>query len=270
MKASDWVWSLVSGLSSDVRGNRLAMILQGFVDDSGSGRKEPFFALGGFISRYEDWARFADAWASALQADPAIPYFKMSNAYAKRGVFDGWERKDIDAKVALLTDVIRAHAMVRISSSVDRRAYNRWVAGKGPEELDDPYFLCFYQLIYAVSVFQRRYRWDTQIDWIFDEQGKLGPATAAIWPQFKRMAHPTVRPYIGKPPIFRDDKEFRPLQAADLYAGALRRRLRDNRDLYLPDRPELKALQGIQVIDRTVDPAALSDYKKVTSGGRVS
>ena len=201
----------------------MAMILQGFVDDSGSGKKEPFFALAGFVSTYKNWARFADAWEAALQADPAIPYFKMSNAYAIRGVFDGWERRAIDGKVAVLTGVIRAHIMVRVSSSMDRRAYNRWVAGKGPKDIDDPYFLCFYQLLYATFVHQRRYHWNTQIDWIFDEQGKLGPATVAFWPQFRKMAHPTVRPYIGSPPIFRDDKQFRPLQAADLYAGARRR-----------------------------------------------
>ena len=233
--AADQVWSLVSGIVSWKRGARMAVILQGFVDDSGSGKTEPFFALGGFISTYENWARFADAWCAALRAEPSIPYFKMSNAYAKRGVFNGWDRSDIEAKIAVLAGVIKSHAMVRISSAVDRRAYNRWVSGKGPEEIDDPYVLCFYQILYATFVHQRKYRWDTQIDWIFDEQGKLGPATVAIWPQFKKLAHPSVRPYIGRPPIFRDDKQFLPLQAADLYVGALRRRLRDNRDIYLPD-----------------------------------
>ena len=175
------------------------MILQAYVDDSGSGKREPFFALGGFISTYENWARLADAWENALRSSPAIPYFKMSNAYAKRGVFEGWERKDIDAKISVLTGIIQSYVMVRISSSVDRRAYDRYLAGKSPPEIDDPYFLCFYQLIYAVLVHQRRYKWDTQIDWIFDEQDKLGKATVAEFKQFKAMAHPSVRPLIGSP-----------------------------------------------------------------------
>jgi hypothetical protein len=244
------------------------MILQAFLDDSGSGKKEPFFALAGFISTVEAWAEFSNAWEKALAADPAIPYFKMSNAYAQRGVFNGWEREAIAKKVSLLTDVIKSHAMVRISSSMDRRAYDKYVSGNPPDGIDDPYFLCFYQVIYATALFQQKYGWNSQIKWVFDEQGKLGKMTVDWWHRFKGYARDDVKALIGSPPTFENDKKFMPLQAADLYAGALRRHLRDNAHLYLPKRKELLALQDIQSIERTFDPATLRNAKEVVSLGR--
>lgn len=160
--------------------------------------------------------------------------------------------------------------MVRISSAMDRRAYNMYVSGKHPSDIDDPYFLCFYQIIYATAVFQRKYGWDTAVKWVFDEQGKLGDMTVAWWKRFKKASRADIRPLIGSPPSFEDDKQFLPLQAADLYAGALRRNLRDNTHVYLPKRPELVGLEGIQSIERTFDPALLSEYKAVISQGAFS
>ena len=74
------------------------------------------------------------------------------------------------------------------------------------------------------------------------------------------MAPDTVKPYIGSPPIFRDDKEFRPLQAADLYAGALRRHAYENQNLYMPMRWELREFQDMQHIEREISGDLLWEW----------
>jgi hypothetical protein len=87
-------------------------------------------------------------------------------------------------------------------------------------------------------------------DIIFDQQGSLGEDAVYFWENFKN--HPaatnekTVDAYAGyseNPPIFRDEKAFLPLQAADLYAWQLRRKFVE-KDI-APTRPALSALEPI-------------------------
>src|SRR6266446_9949601 len=67
LPASAYVWALVAGLPSTERGSRRAMILEAYLDDSGSGgRRQRFFTLAGFLSDYESWGKFADEWKAVL------------------------------------------------------------------------------------------------------------------------------------------------------------------------------------------------------------
>jgi hypothetical protein len=70
------------------------------------------------------------------------------------------------------------------------------------------------------------------------------------------------RPYIGSAPIFRNDREFLPLQAADMYAWQIRRYFYENKVLYQPPRAVLKALQSISSIDKHLDATELADYRR--------
>jgi hypothetical protein len=42
------------------------MVLQAFIDDSGSEPQDPVFVLGGFVSQAADWARFSGEWSRGI------------------------------------------------------------------------------------------------------------------------------------------------------------------------------------------------------------
>lgn len=60
------------------------------------------------------------------------------------------------------------------------------------------------------------------VDFIFDEQTEKAPLLAG-WQEYLDSRPPHVRARFGSPPIFRDDRVFLPIQAADLWAWWVRR-----------------------------------------------
>jgi hypothetical protein len=63
------------------------------------------------------------------------------------------------------------------------------------------------------------------VDWVFDEQGKIG-AAANNWYYFIRESvNDNTRKRMGSTPIFRHDETVLPLKAADIYAWQVRRHL---------------------------------------------
>ena len=265
IRASDYVRSLESGLSFGKRNKRWLVILQAYIDDSGTQGREPFFCLGGFISTSDNWARFSDEWQSQLDAKPAIPYFSMHSAFfPEKGPFKGWKQQDIEMRVSEFVKIIKNYAMVRVCTVLRRDDYEQVIRGRlpFPPEIDHPYFLCFWMLVFAVIRFQQYYKWNTQIDFFFDEQGKMGIETVKWHSWIKTVAPKNFKPYIGSPPIFRDDRKFLPLEAADLYAWVVRRYFRDNKVIFMPIRNELESLSDMQSIERLIDAHSLNDLMR--------
>src|SRR6266851_757494 len=91
---NDHIRALVSGLPSDKCKRRLLMPFQAYIDDSGSEPQSPVFVLGGFIAPHEKWASFSEEWQAALDQDPKLEYFKMTEAAHLGGQFSrrrGWD-----------------------------------------------------------------------------------------------------------------------------------------------------------------------------------
>jgi hypothetical protein len=270
---SDYIRAIECGLPSGERNKRWIVVLRAYIDDSGTQGKEPFFTLGGFISTTDNWARFSDEWKAQLDADPPIPYFSMHRAfYPREGPFKGWKKRAIERRVAEFVRIIRTHAIMRVSCSMRKDDYEELIKGKFVKNkknpfhvIDHPYFLCFWTLINAVIHYQREYGWNTQIDFIFDEQGKMGVETVRWFQIIKKVAPKESKPFFGSPPIFQDDKKFLPLQAADMYAWSIRRHQRENKILYMPLRDELKSLFEMQGMDRMMDSTYLRGVAQAMS-----
>ena len=122
LKPGDYIRTLACGLPSAERRMRYLMALQAFLDDSGS-TKGPTFVLAGFISSFEKWERFSDAWAEALAESPSIRYYKNSQAMSRKDEFDGWGYLDVQKKVSRLISVIVRHVTYRISVSIDHEQF---------------------------------------------------------------------------------------------------------------------------------------------------
>jgi hypothetical protein len=50
--------------------------------------------------------------------------------------------------------------MVRIRSKMKIDEYESYAKGRVPTDIDSPYFFCYYQIIYVVANFQKKYGWN--------------------------------------------------------------------------------------------------------------
>lgn len=152
------------------------MVLQGFIDDSGSGdpQRQPDMVLAGFISDHDNWAKFSDAWQQELNQEPPIEYFKMSEAFHADGQFAGWKEEDIWDRVDQFVQIIKNHGqpkkMVRVSITGKSADFEKYFKGRGPSEINHPYFLCYWGLYYVIAAHAALHRWGSAVDLVFDEQ----------------------------------------------------------------------------------------------------
>jgi hypothetical protein len=221
---------LVCGYSRKLRESRCLVVLQGFADDSGSGRGKGqgnIFALAGFISPAADWKLFSDEWEEVCNCDPKTPDFHMAEAYRIKGKYRWKDEDQRDDKLTKLVSVLRHHAGYRVDSVLKREHYEQFVRGKLPPMIDDPYFICFYNVVLSACHLLNKIQAVGTVDWIFDEQGKIGREAVEWYYWVREHAPPKVRARLGVTPTFRDDNEILPLKAADMFAWQIRRHLNE-------------------------------------------
>ncbi len=187
---SDYVRALESGLPSIERGKRLLMILQGFFDDSGSSPNQPIFVLAGFLAPSEAWAEFSDIWAATLKGKN-LDYFKMSEATALQGQFEGWLSSDRDAFVFKLVEIVGNFAKYRIDVSVLRSDYDDLIRDATPlPQYHDPYYLLFQGICRSVFEFQRTQRNKQSLRFYLRPARRGGRARGCVVAEVKRMLSP--------------------------------------------------------------------------------
>jgi len=216
-------YSFLSGLPEAKRRRRLIMPAQVVIDDSGGKGQGPVFVLAGFIGTAEQWATFSERWSACLSAHPAIKYFKMDEAASLNGQFHGISRDKRDAKLLELARIIRAGEFVAFRCRTDLEAHKA-THGRVGRPMADPYFWPFHMTIVGVchDLIDRGYRERAEV--IFDEHVIFGKRAAAWYPLVRAMlSKPEERLVLPDQPLFRDDMEFLPLQAADLAAWLIRR-----------------------------------------------
>lgn len=254
------------------------MALQAYVDDSGGTDQNihPYFVLAGLVSDTARWADFSTDWRAVLDLEPRLGYFKMSEAKALRKEFAmqrGWTGLLRDVRVAQLVEVIRSHAIFRVSVAIDKVAFYKHVASiklkKPNPTAGDPYYLAFHQLVLGLPLRQAmnlpEIPQEGKIDFIFDQQGKTGTRASAAWdrlksdvlPKMQMRGVPNILSALGSPPIFRDEKHFLPLQGADLFAWYMRRQRQRNRVLVAPVEANMRRLMEIPGDDALYDTSEL-------------
>jgi hypothetical protein len=253
----------------------MVLAFETYIDDSGSEPSSPIFVLGGFVASVEQWAAFSNAWRAALDEAPKLEYFKMSEAASlgAHGQFArkrGWNETKRDKRVALLTDIIKTHAALRVHASIKNSDFNEYLrslpAFSRSLTTDHPYVFLAQQLILWTAMYQDQLGVEEPCNFIFDEQLGVSVEMAEMWPVFsallKSRAKSDLPKFIGSQPIFRNDKSFLPLQAADLYAWHMRHfHIASERSIFIPVRKALSQLDEIPWIARDVRAAELAKLK---------
>jgi hypothetical protein len=268
--ASDYIRALVSGYPADVRDRKLIVMLQGYVDDSGSDENSHppsrHFVLAGYIMQEPYWEQFSDKWAAELRREPAIKAFKMADAEYGDGYFKGMREEFRRLKVNELSRVIAEFEEYSLAlwCHVNWDDYRDIVRGKVHPNIDSPYALLFYQMIRGAWEHQAEVNKHCEVgfqkvDFIFDDQGFTG-LRAVQW--YAGLVNRLPEPYkstLGATPIFRDDELFVALQAADMLAWHV------HRNLERPDeqRPVLERITSAMYGQRPMDRETLNTFVKL-------
>jgi len=195
-----------------------AMALQAYIDDSRSGGK---FVLAGYVAPAEIWAAFSNEWRELLGMRPSLEYFKMSEM---AGSSERLERS------SWFYRVIERHVTAAVSCVIDMpglvkavREFNWPPNFVNLHELENPYYFAFKAIIDGFAQYQERLGLDLPIDFIFDDQTEKAVILQGWMDAMKLASEPKFRRFMGKTPLYRDDKLDLPLQAADLYAWWVRK-----------------------------------------------
>lgn len=197
-------------------------MLRAFIDDSGSDRNSAWYVLAGYIGTVEGWGRFDTEWMSVLQQHPTIAYFKSSEAESLRpnGQWAGVTAEQRNAKIDSLIEVIRRCARRAVCVRIRQSDYDNFVRGNVPDAWDSPYYFLLIIIVGAAINIEVLDGDGEDIDFIIDEDQMhekgfrlIAPRLFAMSSVHQRLVNITRQ----------DEKQFIPLQAADLLAWQIRR-----------------------------------------------
>ena len=211
-------------MSSEVFRRLHILALQAFIDDSLEGNT--VLVLAGYIASSDDWNAFEPCWQERLDI-AEFPYFKMSEFAARDGRSEvaGWFYRAIEK-----------HARAFIVVAIEIEPLRNVVKELGFKDalgdakvLEDPYMNAFSAIIDAVSQYQHELGFgDEPIEIIFDNSEGQEEKVRLGFDAFKEWCPEEQKMRLGRRPRFEDDREFLPLQAADLLAWHARKQwLRD-------------------------------------------
>lgn len=203
----------------------------------------PIFAMGGYISTAERWAKFSLEWEAALRMSPRIEYFRMNDCMNLNGQFLHWSETMRNEKLMLLQRIIWDHTISAFQIAFNpndlKEVYGDWKETGFYEK----YRYAFDQIVYFLAHNANASGVNEKIDFIFDEQVMDQEKIFAAWKEQKNKDNKRigVSRLIGNSPSFANDREVLPLQAADHMAfvgrETLRRHFLGEPQLVLPKLP---------------------------------
>jgi hypothetical protein len=226
---------LFSGYPERELNRRLLLMLQAYVDDSGSSHDRNqenlgHFILAGYAMQASKWINFSEQWDRELTRSPKIDYFKMNEAEHGEKCFQGLDRPLRECKVNDLAAIIKAFDPLPIACYLKWIDYEEIVRGRVPPAMDNPYGVLFYQIMRGLHEFQIQvnklfsFAYE-QTDFFFDEQGSIGLDALKWYSDLKKRLPEPYSTMMGDTPIFRNEKKVVALQSADLFAWHVRRRM---------------------------------------------
>jgi hypothetical protein len=242
--------------------------MQAYIDDSGNSTNSPIFVFGGFVAPVENWLAFSDEWKAALQTPPILDYFKMKEAARLKDQFDprkGWTADLRDQRINEFAEIIHKHADLRVSAAIKYNDFKKYIrsipAVNRGLAADTPYITALSLLMTAVALSRESLNLTDPVDFIFDEQEGIEEELAHFWPGIKAKSEKAINKFVRDSfqhmPLFRNEKDFLPLQAADLYAWQVRRNWNNNRSLYMPPNHALRKLWSIPGFDRVYNESEI-------------
>ena len=220
-----WIRSLVCGLPSTLRQKWRLIVFDVWIDDSGK-EGPPAYLLAGYVERPNQWMGFADDWRAVLNKPPRLEYFKAEEAFSRREQFAGWNEDDRDRRVLELVAVIRKYRLTAIRSRIPVADFDRIVKqNRGP--FKNPCYFGVMAIMIGLATEMREHPEIEGFDIFIDEDVVRPGDLKRAYQIFMAKVSERERAIFPREPVFRDDKKFLPLQAADLFAWHARREYRE-------------------------------------------
>lgn len=166
----------------------------------------------------------ADAWSELLKKKPRLDYVKGYEAFRLSGQFTGWNEQERDKRLLEFVDVIDKHSGKGIAFAIDHKPFTliKKLKDDTGHYFKDPnnlaYVMALSSLLQALPLFR-----ETVADIVFDyDLISRREATAAYKKIFDEWPREITKRLLRKEPHWEDDKNFLPLQAADLLAYCVR------------------------------------------------
>lgn len=238
------------------------MVLQAAIDDSVDD-ETGVYVLAGFIASAETWASFSAEWERILHFAPMNKYgkrqFKMSSMAQSE------ERMQY---LPAFLRVIDDHSLSAISCKINKydlqsviKAFHIPGVSIDFAELSNPYIVCFRGLLEMLhsnrAAMSDGVPADAPIDFVFDNQSE-GRFINKFWDEYKDKRE---KKYLfGANPIYRDDADFYPLQAADLLAWWIRKKYKEEFDFRAdgPFFPGFEMKNGLNYIQIEMDRESMA------------
>jgi hypothetical protein len=187
---------------------------------------DEFYIVAGCIGPEAAWMTFSKRWYAILKERPRLGYYRTSDALALKGQFQRFSAVSRDQRVARLAGVIPDdESCLAVASYVSKQDFRAFFTPNFLPAWDDPYYLCSIHLIeHTCRVLSVGSGPKERIDFIFDRQGKVGGRFRLVYNAFLKPISQFHFPFLGE--VRHEDKEmFIALQAADMQAGWIRRKL---------------------------------------------
>lgn len=197
------------------------------VDESGGRGQGQHFVMAGVMAYADKWAAFSEEWSTRLASSPSVRYFKMKEAAGLSGEFHRFTKDERDEKLKSLARIINKYVDAAIYIAVDVQGFSQTFAKAA---VDYPLAEMYFHAFHIMTMGACFDLWETglreRFEIIFDEHDLHGDETKRFYPIVRSIltqTDPEACTILPVDPIFRDDEEFLPLQAADLYAWCFRK-----------------------------------------------
>jgi len=207
--------------------------MQAWFDEAGDKGQGGVLTVAGFVATSEEWSAFSDRWDAAIHAPPDIGAFHMKDAAKRENAFRSLTRAEGDQKVRVLADTINDSSFTLVHCSIDLRAHEEFfpkidagTTGSTARMLrtfSHPYFYGFLSVCSMVCFELRDRGIRERFEIIFDEKKTMVDDVLRWYPAVVAHLSAAERAIMPLLPVFRNDTEWLPLQAADLIAWPLRR-----------------------------------------------
>ncbi len=198
-----------------------------------------------------------------MKARPVLDYLKGKEAASLSGNFKRWTPEQRDAKLKAMIAVLRKYRMLALSFAVTYSDFNRILAT--PKGLmKTPYALAFCNVVVWMLDSAMKKPSRERIELIFDGGiiGRERNIAEAYRGMIEKLPKSAMDLLVGKP-RYEDDREFLPLQMADLLAWHSRRdyaeQLAVGKQYESPVWDELRTVGGKSLLMR---PMHLLDFKR--------
>lgn len=201
--------------------NRAVVTITAYLDESGTHADSPAVVVAGYLALARDWEGFEIEWRAAL-GDFGIDRFHMSDFANGAQGFQGWPEPVRRERFARLAAIINRHVLSSVGVAIPMDAYRAAFSSEITGAHAGPYFLAATVLMTSVATIARSLRTVPWIAYVF-ESGARG-AGDVLEAFSENHRDPVDREHFRALSLrFESNREFVPLQAADILAYELAR-----------------------------------------------